>query len=323
MTLLVTGGTGYLGGAVVRVLAKDYALRLLVRDPAKVSIRGKGIEPVQGDIRDRTTVRRAIQGCEGVLHLAAVVKRWVRRRSLFEEVNVEGFRNVAESAWEAGVQRFLYTSSVLALDPTENAPSRNLAANAYVASKQKALALARTYQTENRPLMIMIPTLLYGRGNWTEGNHISYLLKSLLSGTFPGWIDGGRWRWNFAYVEDVAAGYRLAIEKGKMGEEYLLGGETVSVREFFTRAARIAGCPLPGREIPYPALWSYALLQEFLAGLFSKEPALTRGILATYRHDWDYRDQKARETLGYTSTSLDQALTRTMQWLKEDSSSRL
>ena len=309
MRLLVTGGTGYLGSAVVKALSKKFSVRALVRDSKRLgSLEKERIEIVQGDICDRESLKEAVRGCSAVFHLAALVRTWIPNVSLFEEVNVEGFRNVVEISRNEGVEKLFYTSSFLALEPKD--------LNPYATSKKKALLLARDYQKKGFPLVILIPTVLYGPGVWTEGNHLSSLLRDLLKGSFPGWFDGGKWRWNFAYVDDVAEGYRLALEKSKMGKEYVLGGEVVSLREFFTLASQIASRPLPDREIPLFLLKSSAFFQECLARLFSRSPSLTLGILETYRHDWLFSDEEAREGLGYTTTPLSEALQTTIQWLR-------
>jgi len=318
MPLLVTGGTGYLGEAVVRALSEKYAVRLLIRDQKRAARLQTlpQVSFVEGDVRDRASLKEAVKGCEGVFHLAALVKSAVRPKSLFDAVNVEGFQNLAEAAWKEGVKQLVYTSSFIALGPTDTVGER-IFHNAYESSKTKALALARDYQRKGYPLITVVPTVLYGPGPLTAGNHTSRLVKALLAGCFPGWIDGGKWRWNFAYVDDVAKGHRLAFEMGKTGEEYLLGGETVSLRHFFTLASQIAGCPVPKRELSLFLLRMVALYQEFLANTFSREPSLTLGVLSIYRHDWAFQDEKSRKELGYATTPLREALEKTVQWLKE------
>lgn len=319
MQLFVTGGTGYLGEALVRILAKKFSVRMLVheRPPRFASQELTPIPCVTGDLENREFLKEAVAGCDVVIHLAALVKTWVPEGGLFEKVNVEGFRNLAEVSWQQGVRSFIYTSSFLALEPIDPLPRKKDFPNPYALSKKKALSLARAYQAKGYPLITVIPTVLYGPGGWTEGNHISRLLKALLSGRFPGWIDGGKWRWNFAYLEDVVEGYCLVLDKGKVGEEYLLGGEIVSLRDFFTLASEIAGCPVPRRELSDAFLSFYATCQEGLATAFSREPTLTRGILATYRHHWAHTDEKARRELGYATTPLKEGLAKTIQWLKE------
>ncbi|MFH1857530.1 MAG: NAD-dependent epimerase/dehydratase family protein [Candidatus Omnitrophota bacterium] len=317
MHLLLTGGTGYLGGILVRTLSTKYTVRVLVRDRNRAApLLPRSAHLVEGHLQDRDSLKEALRGCDAVFHLAALVKSWVPDKSLFEKTNVEGFRNLAELSWEQGVQRFVYTSSFLALGPTDTPSKKETFQNPYVASKRKALELARSYQKGGYPLVTAIPTVLYGPGALTEGNHVAQMLKHLLSGKFPGWIDGGKWRWNFAFVADVAEGEQLVFEKGRLGKEYILGGETVSLKDFMTQAAVAAGCPVPKKEIPSPLLLGYAAFQEWMAGLFRLEPSLTRGILETYRHDWVYPDDIARAELGYTTTPLREALTKTVQWLK-------
>ncbi len=315
--VLVTGGTGYLGGVLVKTLSKEYDVRVLVRKSSSIPFgQMKNVQVVTGDVCDRSSLKEAVRGCDGIFHLAALVKGWVRNPSLFDEVNVAGFRNVAETAWEEKVSRLIYTSSFLAVGSTESSSEKD-PGNLYALSKKKALALARQYQKEGYPLVTVIPAVLYGPGAWTEGNHVSRFLRSLWEGNFPGWFDQGKWRWNFAYVEDVARGEALAFEKGRIGEEYPLGGEVVSLRDFFTLAAELFRRPVPRRNIPEFFLWIRALCEEGMALAFGREPTLSRGILATYRHDWALSDEKARRELGYTTTPLREALAETGRWIQE------
>jgi len=317
MTILITGGTGYLGGAVFDQLSQKEAVRLLIRDQSRVpSNCPETTEVVVGDLLHRDSLARALKGCHAVIHCAALVRHWTRDSTLFEAVNVEGLRNLVELSQQEGVQQFLYTSSFLALPPTEGPSGEESFLNPYVASKQKALALARAYQKKGYPLTIVIPTVLYGPGRRTEGNHVSFLLEKLLEGNFPGWFDEGRWVWNFAYIDDVARGYLQVLTHGKPGSEYLLGGENMSLRAFFSLAAHLAGCPVPQKEVPHSTLVVYAAFQELMAKFFSRPPSLTRGILATYRHDWAFQDPKAGEEIGYTTTAVQEGLHRTLQWLK-------
>ena len=188
--------------------------------------------------------------------------------------------------------------------------------NAYARSKREALTLAREYQSKGLPLTILIPTVLYGPGVRTEGNHLSPLLTELLWGRPLPLPDGGKWIWNFAFIDDVAQGHRLALERAKGGEEYVLGGASLSAEQFFATAARLSGKTWQPRSLPSWILEGGALWEELRASLSRHSPRVTRGVLAVYRHDWDFQDRKAREELGYQTVTLEEGLRRTLDWLK-------
>ena len=319
MRLFVTGASGYLGGAVVRALLPDHRLRLLVRRPESVAGFSKepGVEVVEGDLLVPASWEERLRGCEGVLHLAALVTQWAPPRQ-FLAVNRDAFHHLLEFCWKEGIKKFIYTSSFIALGPTEPAADQDVyQANAYANSKREALKLGREYQRKGFPLTVLVPTVLYGPGTRTEGNHMSSLLERVIQDRPIFLLDRGKWIWNFAFIDDVARGHRLALERAKGKEEYLLGGASVSLEQFFATAARLLGKDQQTRSVPPWVLEGCALLEEALASVTGRPPRLTRGALAVYRHNWEFQDKKAREELGYTSLPLEEGLKRTLEWLKE------
>ena len=319
MRLFVTGATGYLGCAVIKALLPHYRLRLLVRSSRGIRdvFSDPQIEIVEGDLLVRASWEEALKGCDGLLHLAALVKQWAPPQQFFA-VNRDAFRHLLELCWKKGIGNFLYTSSFIALGPTEHNADQGLwQANAYAQSKREALTIARDYQKKGFPLTVLIPTVLYGPGVRTEGNHVSPLLEQLVGGRAILLPDEGKWIWNFAFIDDVAQGFRLTLENGKKGEEYLLGGVSVSLEQFFAAAARLLGKRWQTHSISPAVLKGYTFLEELFASITRRPPRLTRGALSVYRHNWDFQDRKAREELGYTTVPLEEGLKRTLDWLAE------
>lgn len=319
MRLFVTGATGYLGGAVVKALLPDDQLRLLVRSSKGVRrvLSDPGIEIVEGDLLVQSSWEEALKGCDGVAHLAALVQQGASPRQFFA-VNCDAFHHLADLCWKKGMETFLYASSFIALGPTEPGANQSLwRANPYAESKRRSLALARDYQKKGFPITTLIPTVLYGPGVRTEGNHVSPLLERLLRDRSILLPDRGKWIWNFSFIDDVAQGFRLALENGKGKEEYLLGGVSLSLEQFFASAARLLGKNWETRSVSAGILKGCAVLEELIACVTRRPPRLTRAALSVYRHDWDYRDKKAREELGYRTVSLEEGLKRTLDWLAE------
>src|SRR5581483_2917879 len=212
MTLLVTGGTGYLGRAIVRALAAaGHTPVVFARTATRSGLPGRLVD---GDIRDAAAVERAAAGCDAIAHGAALVSIWRRRREDFDDVNVGGLRNVLSAARRHGTPRILYTSSFLALPPRDL--GRAIVANDYQRTKAIADRLADDAVRDGAPIVRVYPGVVYGPGAFTEGNLVGRLIADHLRRRLPGVI-GPEHPWSYAYVDDVAAGHRAALERGDVG----------------------------------------------------------------------------------------------------------
>ena len=231
MKILVTGVSGYLGGQVgVRLARAGHRVRGLVREPARWRSRPPGAEAVQGDVTDPLAFRRAAEGCQAIVHAAAHVKVWDRDKRRFAEVNVGGLRHAVDAAASAGAT-LVYVSSFIALGPTdgrvfdeETPRAAGDAHNQYEKTKWEADVLARRLAGDGRPIVRVYPGVVYGPGALTAGNHVAQALLQHAAGKLPGLLGPGDRRQCFAYVEDVAHGVALAVERARPGSAYILGG---------------------------------------------------------------------------------------------------
>ncbi|MDZ4804016.1 MAG: NAD-dependent epimerase/dehydratase family protein, partial [Candidatus Eisenbacteria bacterium] len=305
---------------------------LLLRDPARAPVLpGVAYRTVIGALGDphpdaAGRLAAGMDGCDAVIHAAALVRNWMPDPGEFERVNVGGSWTVCEAALMAGVTQFLYTSSFFALGPsldgkpvdesTLAAPPPPRFFNEYHSTKFRAARLLRDFLPRGLPLITVIPTVIYGPGAETDGNHVARILRWLQIGKFPGHLGGARFRWNMAFVEDVVSGHVLALEKGRVGEAYILGGEDVLLRKVAERAARKLGVTVPTRDIPWSVGKLVAALEEWKAGAFGGSPRLTRGEIDIYRHEWIYSSAKAERELGYRITPFEAALETTLVWLR-------
>ena len=196
--VLLTGSTGYLGSQIARELAnRGTPFRALVRDPARAPAQ---CEVVAGDLLDAEALKRALVGVDRVIHVAALVKMWVRDRREFQRVNVDGLKALLETAAEAGVQRVVYTSSFIALGPSADAnageglrhPGRF--SNEYEESKARALEWLRAEGFGKFPVLALLPGVIYGPGPRTEGNLVGGMIEQYLTGKFPGLLGSGERR---------------------------------------------------------------------------------------------------------------------------------
>jgi farnesol dehydrogenase len=323
MKVLVTGGTGFLGRRIVSELADRHALRLLVRRGSSRERFPAGVELAEGDVTDRASLARAMAGCDAVLHAAALVKILAPREQ-FDRVNVGGLDNVLAAAESAGgVERILYISSFMALGPTdgrvldESAEPRDRSwINDYERTKTLADRAARQAIAAGAPLAVVYPGVIYGPGEMTEGNIVVRHLLDLVHGRLPGLIGSPERRWNYVYVDDVARGVALALE-APTTSRYVLGGENVTLGEFYALIGRVAGAKIPTLRIPDPIAKAAGAAQKLWAGLRGATPQLTPDLVEVYKHDWAYSSAKAEKELGYRWRPLAEGLAATVAWLRE------
>jgi farnesol dehydrogenase len=307
MKVLVTGGTGYLGRAVVSALAsRGHGVVVFARSASRSGLPGTAID---GDIRDRAAVERAAAGCDAIAHAAALVSIWRRRRADFDDVNVGGLRNVLAAAAAHRTPRLLYTSSFVAIPPRGRIEP--LLANDYQRTKVEADRIAGQAVGDGAPLIRVYPGVVYGPGTFTEGNLVGRLIADHLKHKLPGLI-GPEQRWSYAYVDDVAAGHCAALERGRVGGRYVLGGENAPQRRVFEILEQLTGRRPPPR-IPFPIAALMGAAEELRVTLFGGTPLITRGAVEIFRHDWSLDSAEAIRDLGYTLTPLDRGVKQTLQ----------
>jgi len=318
--ILLTGGTGFLGGRVGRALMDaGHSVVALVRPGSPRKAPG-GAEVAEGDVTDAAAVRRAAAGCDTALHAAALVKNWARDRSRFDAINVGGLRNVLDS----GVPRVVYTSSFIALGPTDGKvadeswliPGRAVH-NDYERTKALALEEARRAVREGANLVTLFPGVVYGPGVLTDGGLVTKTVRDFMDRKIPGILGAGDRRFCYAYIDDVARGHVLAVEKARAGDEFILGGENRTMLDLLALLEKITGTKAPARKIPYAVAGLAGWLQRQRANLTGKEPEITDEVVAIYKREWAYDSGRAVAGLGYAITPLEEGLRRTVAWLRE------
>ena len=334
--IFVTGATGFIGERLVQKLVeRRHRVRALTRRdvlPSPPGLDAKqgdpwhcgGMEVVRGDITDQDSLRRGMEGCDRVFHLAAYAKNWAPDRRTFYRMNVEGMRNVFRAARELGVARVVWTSTCVTLGPTPPGATADESTprltpryfTEYEKTKSIAENEALQMAADGFPVVIVNPMRVYGPGNLTEGNSATRLIDQYDRGRLPFLLNGGRNVGNWVLVDDVVEGHLLAMERGRVGERYLLGGENASLREFFRSIDRVSGkrhCQIP-LLIYSPLVFAWML--ERRARWLGIHPAITPGWVRTFAVDWVYSTAKAERELGYRPTPLLDGLRITYQWLQ-------
>lgn len=329
--VFVTGGTGFVGDRLVAaLLARGRSVRGLARPTSERPAAAERLEWVTGDILDRDSLRRGLAGCTEVFHLAAYAKNWAKDPLLFFRVNVEGARNVFEVAAEAGVRRIVYTSTVVVFGPTPRGVVGNeempRATPRFLTEYEESKAVAEKEALEltsrGFPIVAVHPTRVYGPGKLTEGNSVSLMIDQYDRGRFPVLPGRGENVGNYALVDDLVEGHVLAMEKGRVGERYILGGENSSLKGLLQLVDELTQRRHVQIGLPRSVSMFYAALEKRKAEWLGVYPRITPGWVETFLEDWAYTSAKAERELGYRVTPLREGVRRTLDWLHRQRGAR-
>ena len=319
---LVTGGTGFVGRAVVTALLDaGRQVRVLVRDPKHPALAGLDVEPAVGDLKDAGSLEKAVQGCRRIFHVAADYRLWVPDPAEMYAVNVEGTRALLAAAAAAGVERVVYTSTVGALGNPGNGTPGNEATPVSIAemvghykrSKFLAEEVALDFARKGVPLVVVNPSTPVGPWD-SRPTPTGRMVIDYLQGRMPAYLETGL---NLVHVQDVARGHLLAAEKGRVGEKYILGHENLSLSQIFQILAEISGIPAPTVKLAYGVVLPLAYLAEFWARHVShREPRMTVTAVRMAKKYMYFDSSKAMQELGYAPTSVRRALEEAVEWFK-------
>jgi dihydroflavonol-4-reductase len=320
---LVTGASGFIGSAVTRsLLRRDVEVVALVEPGADAAnLEGLDVKQVHGDVRDGGSVSRAMSGCRAVFHVAALYRFWARDTDDFYRVNVDGTRNVIRAAREAGVERLVYTSTVgtlglehvtggTAADEHSFPDVRHLYGSykrsKYVAEHEVLRAIA-----EGLPASIVLPTFPLGPGDRAP-TPTGKLVLDFLNGRMPGYVDTVL---NVAHVDDVASGHVLALERGRTGRSYILGGQNMTLQQLLAELASITGLPVPRLKVPRSVALLVAGVSEAVEGrLLRRHPSVPLEAARMSTSQMAFDDRRARDELGYSPRPATDALEDSARW---------
>jgi farnesol dehydrogenase len=310
LKVLVTGGTGYLGSAIVRAVARAGHEPIAFARHAVAALAAAGLpgRAIDGDIRDTRAVTAAAAGVDAICHAAALVALWRRDPSEFDAVNVGGLQSVLSATREHGVKRLVYTSSFLALPPADS--PHPLTANHYQRTKVAARDVARRATSDGSPVVTLYPGVIYGPGPATEGDLVGRLMRDHLAGRLPGVI-GPEHLWSFAFVDDVADAHVAALTHPHPARDYIVGGVNAPQQAIYEFLRKERGRPLP-RRLPTGLAIAAALVQEAYSALAHRAPLVTRGVVEIFSHDWSLDSSAAQADLGLRITPLQEGLARTL-----------
>jgi dihydroflavonol-4-reductase len=319
MTTLVTGAAGFLGSHVARQLvSRGEEVRVLMRPTStNRAITDLSLEYVTGDLRDPASLDRAMAGVQKVFHVAADYRLWARRSQEIYDSNVGGTKNVLEAAKKAGVQQFIYTSTVatIAVDRPElpnEATDAKLEEMVGHYKRSKWLAEKEVVDAAKKgfPAIVVMPTTPVGPGDW-KPTPTGKIILDFLNGKMPGYVETGL---NFVGVEECAAGHLLVAEKGKVGERYLLGGENLTLKQMLDALAKITGLPAPSMKIPHGVALGVAYASTAFSRLIGREPQIPVEGVKIARHMMFVDCTRAQRELGFQAGPVAAALERAVRW---------
>src|SRR5579859_5279793 len=323
MTTLVTGASGFLGSHVARQLvSRGEDVRVLLRPSStNRAIADLSLEYVTGDLRDPASVARAMQGANRVFHVAADYRLWARRKQDIYDSNVGGTKNLLDAAMRAGVEQFIYTSTVatIAVDrpqhPNEFTDARlDEMVGHYKRSKWMAEQEVLKATKAGLPAIVVMPTIPVGPWDW-KPTSTGMIILDFLNGKMPGYVETGL---NFVGVEECAAGHLLAAEKGKAGERYLLGAENLTLKGLLDLLAQITGLRAPGMKIPHGVALGVAYLDTAFSRLVGKEPQIPVEGVKIAKHKMFVDASRAQRELGFQPGPVAAALERAVRWYRDN-----
>ncbi|HLX86385.1 MAG TPA: hopanoid-associated sugar epimerase [Terriglobales bacterium] len=330
MLAFVTGATGFLGSHVARVLAEQGAdLRLLVRTSSdRRNIQDLKADQVVGDLRDPASIEKALAGCDVVFHVAADYRLWVRDPDEMYRSNAEGTRSLLEAARKQGVRRIVYTSSVATMGFTANLNHGHVADDVadeespvsiedmighYKRSKFMAEQVAVDAAKSGVDVVIVNPSTPIGERD-IKPTPTGRIVVDFLKRKFPAYVETGL---NLVDATVCARGHVQALEKGRSGERYILGGENLTLKQILDRLAAITGLKSPTVKLPYVFAFATGVVDEMVTGrLLGREPRATIDAVRMGRKMMFVSSAKAERELGWRTVPVDGALRRSVEWFR-------
>ncbi len=318
--VLVTGATGFIGWHVARkLIERGHTVRALTRPGSHV--RELPVEPVTGDLRDRASLDAAVAGCSSVFHVAADYRLWSKNPDELFQSNVNGTRNMLEASRSAGVERFVYTSTVgcVAMPPdrpgTEEMPvGPQDMTGAYKKSKYAAEQVALEFAGAGFPVVIVNPTAPIGDHD-VRPTPTGQIIVDFLKGAMPAYVDTGL---NLVDVSDTAEGHLLAWERGRPGERYILGCDNLTLAQILGKLEGITGRPAPRWRMPWVVALAAGVASSGWAELTGKPPRVPLDAVRMAHRKMFVTHEKAARELGFLPVPVDGALERAVAWFRDN-----
>jgi nucleoside-diphosphate-sugar epimerase len=323
MKIFVTGATGFIGEHLVKLLAgKGHTIHAIYRSEAKIAgIMHHNIKWFKGDIMDISSLKLAMTGCEQAYHIAALAAAWEKNNGDFHRFNVEGTINVIETVKECGVKKIVVTSTAGIFGPSingvtdENSISPFPHFTGYELSKAECERIIAGYVEQGMDIVIVNPTRVFGPGALNESNSVTIMIKKYIEGKWHFIPGNGKSIGNYVYVDDVVNGHILAMQNGKAGERYILGGRNISYINFFKEVNKVFGNSFWTINMPLIVILSIANFLILLNKITKIIPVFTPAHIRKFNYNWEVSSNKAINELGYKITLFEDALKNTIEMI--------
>lgn len=324
MKVLVTGAGGFIGSKLaIKLALSGIAVRALYRTSINSDLKQGNIELFKGDILDKKSLVTAAEGCEKIFHVAALANNWAKDTKDFYEVNMTGTENVLEAGQLAGIKKIVVTSTAGTIGPSLNGISVTETQNNtfefgdYEKSKMLTEKKIIEYVGKGMNIVIVNPTRVFGPGPLSKSNAVTKIIHKYINGKWKIKPGNGEHIGNYAYIDDVVNGHLLAMEKGRSGERYLLGGQNISFNGFIKVISNTSGIKNTLVPVPLALIGVYGFIEDIASALFGIESKITYAWVKKYKANWSTSIKKSEKELGYIPTPLEDAVRKTIEWLKE------
>jgi len=324
MLSLITGANGFIGSHVTRFLiGQGEQVRVLVRPQSDLRlVQGLPVEFAYADLRDAASLVTPLRDVQRVYHVAADYRLWAKNPQDIYASNVTGTRNLLAAARKAGIERFIYTSSVGTIVPPHprNLPDEETPLQLsdmighYKRSKFLAEQAAMEAARQGQPVVIVNPTTPVGPGDW-KPTPTGRVILDFLNGKMPAYVDTGL---NFVAVEDVAKGHWLAAGRGQIGARYILGDRNLTLKQVLQILSKLSGRPMPLVRLPHVVPYIAALADSLVSRILRREPRIPLEGVRMARHKMFVDSSKAVRELGFQPTPLEAALERAIRWYSDN-----
>lgn len=327
MKIFISGATGFIGSRLALRLAESgHTIHALYREIGKTELlKRPGINLFRGNILDEKSLCAALEGCDQAYHIAAYAKVWQKDHMQIYRQNIEGSVKVVKAAIKMGVKRIVCTSTGGVLGPSFNGDCTNeetLLPDQYFidyeCSKRIMEEALTALSANGTEVIIVSPTRVYGPGLLSESNGVTRIIQKYRNGMWRIIPGNGKSVGNYVFIDDVVTGHILAMEKGRNGEKYILGGTNLTYNEFFRLLAEVTELKYSMLHIPGPISRLFASIIFTTSRLTGKSPLITPALVRKYSYNWNVSSDKAINELGYQPTHFRIGAKKTVDWLNEN-----
>lgn len=321
MKILVTGTGGFIASKLaLKLTGSGNEVRAFFRSKVGPCLMQEGISFFKGDILDKNSLEKAVEGCDQIFHVAALANNWAKKTGQFYEVNVTGTENLLAAAKKYGVKKIVVTSSAGTLGPSlEGLPitedQNHILFGHYEKSKRKSEEKISEFVEKGMNVVIVNPTRVFGPGKLSKSNAVTKIIQKYIEKKWKFIPGNGSNIGNYAFVDDVVNGHLLAMEKGKSGQRYILGGHNLSFNEFINIVSQVSGIKNKLAPVPMNLIAAFGLAEDLMAALFGREPQITFAWVKKYKANWTTSTEKAEKELGYSITPFKESIKKTIDWL--------